>query len=434
MMGWILALPLLMPAQQNRRIAPPPAPPALATFPLESLRVDGNKSIAADKIIAASGLRIGRTVEKPDFDSARDRLIATGAFVSVGYEFKPSPTGTGYDGVLTVVEVDQIYPYRFEDLPGSDDFMRAALRKQEPLLGDRIPATAELVNRYVKALEQALGGTASVTGKLIEDVPGNVAIVFRPSVSRPNIAEVRFAGNDALPSTLLTRTLSDVAVGVPYSEPGLRQLLDTSLRPLYDARGRIRVTFPSVAVEKAKNVDGVTVTVAVNEGPVYNLGTVSYRGIPTSEIAQLEKTAAFKKGDIANFDDIAAGMDKAFRRFRNNGYLRISGKAERQIHDAEHTVDVSINFSLGSQFQFGKLQIVGLDIISEPAIRKMWGDLTGKPFPAEFPESFLNRVRGEDLFDNLGQTRAETHIDEASKTVDVTLYFSGARTPARPPN
>jgi hypothetical protein len=30
------------------------------------------------------------------------------------------------------------------------------------------------------------------------------------------------------------------------------------------------------------------------------------------------------------------------------------------------------------------------------------------------------------VFDNLGKTRAETSTDEASKTVDVTLYFSGA--------
>ena len=35
------------------------------------------------------------------------------------------------------------------------------------------------------------------------------------------------------------------------------------------------------------------------------------------------------------------------------------------------------------------------------------------------------------MFDNLGKTRAESNIDEASHTVDVTLFFSGAATPTK---
>ena len=35
------------------------------------------------------------------------------------------------------------------------------------------------------------------------------------------------------------------------------------------------------------------------------------------------------------------------------------------------------------------------------------------------------------IFDNLGKTRAESNIDEATHTVDVTLFFSGAGTPTK---
>jgi outer membrane protein insertion porin family len=52
--------------------------------------------------------------------------------------------------------------------------------------------------------------------------------------------------------------------------------------------------------------------------------------------------------------------------------------------------------------------------------------MEGRPFDPEFPDSFLGRVRDEKIFENLGKTRADTHIDEASKTVDVVLYFTGA--------
>src|SRR5437588_11044541 len=84
-------------------------------FPLETLKIQGNHRLTPETIIAASGLKIGATVAKPEFDAARNRLLATGAFESVGYEFKPSPNNKGLDATIEVVEVDQLYPYRFED-------------------------------------------------------------------------------------------------------------------------------------------------------------------------------------------------------------------------------------------------------------------------------------------------------------------------------
>ena len=122
------------------------------SFPFEILRVQGNSHIPAEKILAVAGLKLGALVEKTDFDAARARLLATGAFNSVAYEYKPAASHKGYDGVFEVVEVDQLFPYRFEDLPVSEEILRAELRKREPLLGDHIPGTPEVLTRYAKAI------------------------------------------------------------------------------------------------------------------------------------------------------------------------------------------------------------------------------------------------------------------------------------------
>ena len=66
-------------------------------------------------------------------------------------------------------------------------------------------------------------------------------------------------------------------------------------------------------------------------------------------------------------------------------------------------------------------------MISEPAIRKMWGVKEGKPFDAEFPDAFLKDVRDQGLFDNLGDTSAQTKVNEDRRTVDVTLIFLGSK-------
>jgi outer membrane protein assembly factor BamA len=174
-----------------------------AVFPLAGLRVEGNSKLSVEKILAVAGLKIGEPVIRTDFDQARKRLLETGAFQSVAYEFKPSADAKGVDGLLHVIEVDAWFPYRFEDLPASDDALRAMLRKQEPILDDRIPATKEVIARYTAAIETFLDGKVQVTGKVIADVADQPAIVFRPPGARANIAEVHFLGNDVLPTAVL---------------------------------------------------------------------------------------------------------------------------------------------------------------------------------------------------------------------------------------
>ncbi len=419
---------VLASAQQKKR-TPPPEPPTTETptvFPLESLKITGNNRIPKERIIAASGLKVGEPVTKLDFANARARLMQTGAFERVGYEFKASADNKGYDGAFDLVEIEQVFPYRLEDLPVPEATLRAELQKQEPVLGDRIPATKEVIDRYVQAIQNVVGDKVKVVGKVSSDIPGQLTILFHPDTPRPQIAEVRFAGNKVLPSTLLTRALGDVAIGTAFSETMVRILLDSSVRPLYDARGRIRVSFPKIEASPANEIDGVKVMVTVDEGESYRLGSIKFANSTPQESAELLKMANIKSEDIANFDDVKAGLDRIYVKFRNKGYLKVTGHVDRQIDDKEHRVDLLITIDTGARYTMGKLEIAGLDLLSEPVIRKMWSLKEGDAFEPGYPDSFLNDVREQGLFDNLGKTSATTDIDEKAHTVAVKLTFGGA--------
>src|SRR5215471_1893212 len=166
--------------KQTKKASPPsPAPvaapaPVRTEFPLESLHVLGNRQIAAERIMTASGLQLGSPVQKTDFDTAREKLVATGAFAKVGYEYKPSADGKGYDAVFDVAEANDLFPYRFEDLPAQEAVLRDAVARVEPLFQDRIPATAPMLARYTKAVEDAMGGGLQVNAKLNAEAPGEL--------------------------------------------------------------------------------------------------------------------------------------------------------------------------------------------------------------------------------------------------------------------
>jgi outer membrane protein insertion porin family len=397
-------------------------------YPLEKLQFHGNKQIPVERIVTASGLQLGVLVDKADFDAARERLLESGAFESVGYSFKPSLNG--YDTSFELVEVEGLYPYRFEALPASDDALRAALHKQEPLLGDRIPATPQVLNRYTAAIGKFFNGKVEAKGELSSD-SGTLEIVFRTPGDRANIADVKFTGNREMLTTILVQKLSAAAVGIPYSEPLLRRVVDASIRPLYEEQGRIRVEFPSITAKKSEVNDGVVATIAINEGAVYKLGTVTLAGVPAAEVEKLDKSTDWRKGETVNFTNIDAILEKIRKQQREEGYLHVDTHVVRDIHDQDHTVNLTINIDRGPLFTLSKLTIQGLDLIGEPAVRKMWKIEVGGPFQDGYPEAFLMRVRDEGIFDNLGKTRAETNVDENSHTVDVTLIFAGAGTPTK---
>lgn len=400
-----------------------------APYPLTNLTIRGNKRLAASDIAGAAGLKIGQAVNKDTFDEARARLLESGAFESVGYEFKPNAAKTGYDATFDVAEVALLYPYRFEDLPAPEATLRSAIAQQSALLHDLIPATREVLDRYQYVLGKLLDGRVTVEGKLNYDLPGQPTILFRPAGDRPHISEVHFTGNESVPASQLLNTFADVAVGTEFTEPAVRRLLDASIRPLYEARGKVRAAFPKIATEPSKNpeVVGVSLTVSVEEGPTYKLGAVRFTGAAARQAKELEDLVKWRKDETINFDEIKSGLNRIVKRYKSTGYLHAVARADRTIDDKEHRVDLAVNVDAGPEFKFGTLEIRGLDLNSEPAIRKMWGAKEGKPFDAEAPDAFLKDIRDQGLFDNLGDTSAQTKVNEDRKTVDVTLIFLGSK-------
>jgi outer membrane protein insertion porin family len=408
-----------------------PAAPAMTAWPVGKLEVEGNKLYSDEQILSIAGLKVGQMAGKAEFDAARDRLLATGAFESIGYKFNPIPGTRTNAGILQVDEITQLFPYRFEELRVDDKTLRAHLKAKEPLFSDRIPATKPMLDRMTKHVEEVAKDAGGIVARL-EGV-GNLMVVFRPS-SLPSVAEVHFKGNKAIPTAKLQQAAAGAAVGAVFTENRFRQVLDASIRPVYEAAGYLGVQFPKFEVAPAKNVKGIAVTVEVQEGEIYKLSEVELKG-ELAESKELLKTGGFKIGEPANFDQIRTGVEDIRKALRRNGYIEAKTSFERKLDDKEKTLTLIVTADPGPQFMMGKLTIEGLDLETEPHIRKMWALKKGQPFNAEYPDYFLNRLIADQVMDNLGKTSSSIAPNPESKTVDVTLKLEGEKkkpTPERP--
>jgi outer membrane protein insertion porin family len=419
---------------QSRPAAKKSAPPA--RWPIESLAVEGLHTFTREQVLAVTGLKIGQVAGKPEFDAARDKLVACGAFETVGYKFVAGTNKRGYAATFQVTEVEQVYPVIFEELRVSQKDLEAVLAAKDPLFSmARMPATQPVLERYVKWIQEFLvskGVPEKISGSVTASAPGEFAIVFRPARNLPAVAQVTFQGNQVIPQNVLREAIAGVAVGSPYTEDRFREVLNLAIRPLYEMRGRVRVSFPEIRTEPAKDVQGVNVTVTVDEGQSYELGKVAIEGPSPLAPDVLLKAGDFKTGDVANVDRVSQGLERIRLAMRHAGYLEAKVTTDRRIDNDKKAVDVAVHIDAGPRFTMGKLNIVGLDLNGEFEIKRIWTMKEGAPFNADYPELFLTRVREEGLFENLGKTKSDFKINARDHTADVTLTFAGENPDQKP--
>jgi outer membrane protein insertion porin family len=401
-------------------------------FPIDSITVEGNR-IPAAAIIQVSGLKRGETGNAAIFDAARDRLIASGYFDSVGYKYKPSATG-GYEVTFDVQEVTNFYPIRVDALPVSTADVTAYLKSKDPLFtGAKMAATKQVLQRAINDVEQYLevrGHPEKVAGKVTAISPDNLVIDFTPIRGLPAVAYVTFEGSKVIDAITLHNKVNEVAFGQPYSEEGFRALLESQITPLYEAKGYMRVTYPRMSSSPSTDVTGVDVKVTIDEGSEYKLARVAVEGKSPEESARILKSAKIPKMTVANFEEVKQAAVRVQESMRHQGFLDAEVTTDRTVNDEKKTVEFFLVVEAGPAYTFGNLTVSGLGLDGEAAIRKMWSVKPGDPFPQGYADYFLGKVKEEGYFDNLGDTKAKPSINAETHVVDVALDFKGA--PAKP--
>lgn len=395
---------------------------------IHSIKVNGAHLYSSQDIIAASGLKIGQRVTGPMIEQARLKLENTELFISVADEFWYSAADPpAYDITIDVAENTQLFPMRFERLGVSSDVIRQYLHDHVELYADQIPGTEAVLRRYTSAIDslvQKTNPSLKVKALISNDDPKQLTVLFTSDKPAPIISQVHVNGNEAVDTGTILRAVNQVAVGVPLSDMRLKQILDGSIKPLYAAKGYAAVSFPKVEVEPSKNNLGVIVNITINDGPVFKFGAIRFHGSGMDE-DEIRSTIPFKPGQPFNGDKVDNFRLQMVHSMRHKGLLDASVHTDIQPDGIAHVVNVTYEVVPGSVYNFRKLDIDGLDMVTEGAIARLWGEKQGHAFNPEYPDYFLKRVQEEGLLDNLADTRSDYTADASTHDVTVHLYFKG---------
>src|SRR5258708_18959701 len=141
---------VLLPA---RFLAAAQAPDAAAA-PLREVHADGEKLLTEAQVITITGLVTGAQIARNDLQAAADRLVQSGLFAKVSYNFQ-----TKIAGVLVTYHVQESprIPVYFDNLPWfTDSELGNAIRNKLPFFDGTLPEAGAAVAHAGEAVKDLL--------------------------------------------------------------------------------------------------------------------------------------------------------------------------------------------------------------------------------------------------------------------------------------
>src|SRR5262245_60407744 len=214
------------------------SPGAVGTAELREVRCEGQKVLTEAQVAALSGLQTGTQVGRVELQTAADKLVGSGLFSTVKYDFK-----TRVDGVtLTfhVAEAPRLAAY-YDNFPWfGDSELSDAIRAKLPFFDGTLPEGGSVVDEAAEAIRGLLAGHKleyavqhQVTANPLAD--GNIQ-QFSIEGAPLKIANLSFSDAALATNGSVQSRLSDI-VGKPYSRLAIEVFLAEQVRPIYWKQG-----------------------------------------------------------------------------------------------------------------------------------------------------------------------------------------------------
>ena len=403
------------------------------TASLREVRIEGQKHLSEAQIVAITGLTVGSEIGRADLQAAADKLVQTGLFDKVNYNFE---TRTGVVVTYHVEESPRIPAY-FDNISWfADSELADAIRKKLLYFDGTLPEGGGAVDQAADAIKELIASHGlqvtlqhEVTGN--PDGDGKIQM-FRVEGPSMRIEKLEFSDTGLLASKAVQQHLEEI-VGKPYSRMTIDLFLTEAIRPVYLAKGCLHAKLgpPDIRLTGDPNQklpERVPVFVPIDPGPVYHWKELLWTGNATVSEFTLSSDAGLKPGDVADGMRIEAAWDRVREELAHHGYLDAKVDPVATFDEASHTVSYSVAIQEGKQYRFGKMVLTGLSPTAEKKLLAAWPIPQGEIFDKVKYEEVLNKLQlhREQIFGELPlhyETPGHWLQTNSDGTVDVLLDF-----------
>lgn len=373
---------------------------------LSDVRVEGLSRIEPGTVFSYLPVKVGDRVSQESIAAAVRALFATGFFKDVQVVL---------EGSVLVVMVEERPAIGALEITGAKEFESETLKKA---LADSGIAEARIYDRAVlERAEQEIKRQYLGRGKYDVQVQTTVTPLERNRVALSiaidegedaRIREIRIVGarrfsqSELLKEFQLSPTswLSWYSKSDQYSRQKLSADLE-ALRSFYLNRGYLEFNIDSSLVSLSTDRKEVTITLVVQEGEPYRLGTVSLTGDMLGEDDAFRRMVKLKPGDLYVNEQMLALTKEMTDRLGDLGYAFASVNPVPQLNREKKTADFLLQVDPGRRVYVRRINIIGNAKTRDEVIRREIRQMESSWYDGERIKNSRNRIDRLGYFKNV---------------------------------
>ncbi len=365
---------------------------------ISQVRVVGNQRVEEDAIRVHISAAPGRPLDQAAVDRDVKAIYRMGFFDRVNAAVEQR--GGQNILVYTVKERPLVTDVRLEGMknikPTSDEAVAAVRLHSGAILN---PQQVQATDRALKQLYESKGYLDTAVSFRAEPQPNNTAVgVFHVSEGPlVEITAVDFVGNKAFSSRKLRGLMETRPHGLLSRFFGTGVLDRTKLQEdvdrltaFYYNHGYLQVHIGDPAI--ARHGNSLTVTVTINEGPTFKVGTIDVAGdLKFPRKALLDKLTLKPKETFSGADmehDVLTLSDF----YSDRGYAFVNVDPRTAVNPAAHVVNITYAVTPGNEVLVDRIRISGNTKTSDKVIRREMQIQEQEPYSASKIQTSKQRL------------------------------------------